>query len=349
MTYKIKIPIQNIYYLLCYAWNKLDEKNVVDVSGIDTTTILDLFSKVIIGGLNHLLKRGLDRGYVSYSEDSRCLRGKIHLSPSLKRNLLIKVQAHCEYDELSHNVLHNQILKATLRMLMYEDTLDKDLKDQLTGLYRKLHENEDIQLTYPVFSRVQLYRNNSFYDFLIKICELIYDNILISEDPGKSKFRDFIQNEKQMAYLFEEFVRNFYKIERPNYNVSREDIYWYATPLDEHSGKYLPKMVTDISIQKNGTKLIIDTKYYKKALSKYYDQEKIHSGHLFQLFAYLKNLSAKGGINKNCSGILLYPTVDRDVNLSYMFDEHKVMIRTINLNKDWKLIHNDLINILEQA
>jgi 5-methylcytosine-specific restriction enzyme subunit McrC len=325
MTTTPKIPIQNIYYLLCYAWNKLDEKDVVDVTGIDTTSILDLFSKVLISGLNHLLKRGLDRGYVSYSEDVRCLKGKIHLSPTIKRNLLLKVQAHCEYDELSHNVLHNQILKATIRLLIYEDTIEKDFKDQLIGLYRKLHEVADIQLTYPVFSRVQLHRNNSFYDFLIKICELIYDNMLISEDSGKSKFRDFLQDERKMAYLFEEFVRNFYRIETPNYKVSREDIFWYATPLDEHSGKYLPKMVTDISIEKNGSKVIIDTKYYKEALAKYYDQEKIHSSHLFQIFGYLKNLEAKGGINISCSGVLLYPTVDRDIELNYMVDEHKVI------------------------
>ena len=31
----MKIPIQNIYYLLCYAWNKLDEKDIVDEDTVD--------------------------------------------------------------------------------------------------------------------------------------------------------------------------------------------------------------------------------------------------------------------------------------------------------------------------
>ena len=160
MTTDIKIPIQNIYYLLCYAWNKLEERDVVNVSGIDNTSILDLFAKVLISGTNHLIKRGLDRGYVLVSEDSKCLKGKIHLSSTLKRNLLIKVQAHCEYDELSHDILHNQILKATLRSLIYEKIIDKDLKDQLVGLYRKLHEIEDIKLTYPcIFGVLRLLKH----------------------------------------------------------------------------------------------------------------------------------------------------------------------------------------------
>jgi 5-methylcytosine-specific restriction enzyme subunit McrC len=235
------------------------------------------------------------------------------------------------------------------RLIEYLQSHEAFGKDRLIGLYRKLHEIDDIQLTYPAFSRVQLHKNNSFYDFLIKICEIIYDNILIAEDPGKSKFRDFIQDERQMAYLFEEFVRNFYKIEVKDCRVSREDIYWDLIPTDDHSASYLPKMVTDISIERNDSKAVIDTKYYKEALTTYYDQEKIHSGHLFQIYAYLKNLEAKGGINKHCSGVLLYPTVDQEIRLNYKKDEHKIMIRTLNLNQYWKDIENDLKDLLDDA
>ena len=345
-----KIPIQNIYYLLCYAWNKLEERDIVDVSGIESTNLYDLFAKVLINGLSHLFKRGLDRGYVVHAEDTRCLSGKISFGPTLKRNLLSKAQIHCEYDELSHNVLHNQLLKATLRLLVFVEAIDTSLKNDLVGLYRRLHGIEDIELTYSKFSRVQLHQNNAFYDFLLKICTLVYDNLLVSEDPGKSKFRDFLQDERKMAYLFEEFVRNFCKIETHNCTVSREDIFWEATPLDDHSAAYLPKMTTDISITRNGSKAVIDTKYYRKALEKHYDQEKIHSTHLYQLHAYLTNLAAKGGVNRNCSGVLLYPTVDRDIQLNYILHgRHKIMIRTLNLNQDWQLIHKDLIEILEMA
>ena len=63
-------PDRNIYYLLCYAWNRLDERDIVDVSGIDTTSLIELFAKVLIGGMGHLLRRGLDQGYISRSEES---------------------------------------------------------------------------------------------------------------------------------------------------------------------------------------------------------------------------------------------------------------------------------------
>jgi 5-methylcytosine-specific restriction enzyme subunit McrC len=169
---------------------------------------------------------------------------------------------------------------------------------------------------------------------------------LVSEEPGKSKFRDFLRDERQMAGLFEEFIRKFYIIEAPYYHVGREDISWNVTALDEISGSYLPKMTTDISIKSNTTKMIIDAKYYKEALAEYYDQEKIHSQNLYQIFAYLKNIEAKNDISGQCTGLLLYPTVSNEVNLNYMMSGHKLMIRTINLNKPWQQIHKSMLEIL---
>jgi 5-methylcytosine-specific restriction enzyme subunit McrC len=79
----MRIPIANIYYLLCYAWNRLREKDIVSVSTTDCKSLLDLFARVLIVGMTHLLKRGLDRGYVHHAEDSRCLRGKLSASETI--------------------------------------------------------------------------------------------------------------------------------------------------------------------------------------------------------------------------------------------------------------------------
>ena len=45
-----------------------------------------------------------------------------------------------------------------------------------------------------------------------RLCELIYRNLLVSEKPGTSKFMDFVQDKRQMAVLFENFVRTFYRV-----------------------------------------------------------------------------------------------------------------------------------------
>jgi len=45
-------------------------------------------------------------------------------------------------------------------------------------------------------------------------------------------------------------------------------------------------MQTDITLEAIDHKLIIDTKYYGKTLSIYYDTEKFHSNNLYQIYSY---------------------------------------------------------------
>jgi 5-methylcytosine-specific restriction enzyme subunit McrC len=51
----VKIPIQNLYYLLCYAWDRLDERDIVAVDAAGVTSLADLFARVLINGSNPLL------------------------------------------------------------------------------------------------------------------------------------------------------------------------------------------------------------------------------------------------------------------------------------------------------
>ena len=84
------IPIQNIYFLLCYAWDMLEEAQVLDVSSEAMGSATDLIIRVLESGAAHLLMRGLDRGYVAEDVDTETPRGKIQLGDTLKRNLLIR-------------------------------------------------------------------------------------------------------------------------------------------------------------------------------------------------------------------------------------------------------------------
>jgi len=338
----MEIPIQNIYYLLCYAWNKLEERDIVDIEGIETTELYDLFAKILIGGTSRLLKMGLDRGYIQQNEELSGVKGKIDFNYSLKRNLFRKAKAQCQFDELSYNVLHNQILKSTLRRISEVDELAPDLKVQLTGLCRKLQEVDDTPLSKSIFSRIQLYRNNSFYEFLLKICELVFDNLLPTEQKGRSKFRDFVRDERQMSSLFEEFVRNFFRIEQNYYRVRRENIQWDISGGDID---LLPMMQTDISLESKDKKIVIDTKYYRDALSEHYDKKRIRQENMWQMYAYLKNLEPVSEINRHCAGILLYPTVTKVLDEHFEIHGHSIDFKTINLNQNWRGIRKDLLAI----
>ncbi len=345
----MKIPILNIYYLLCYAWDKLEEAERIGIGNSDYNNIPELFARVLNNGCNQLFKRGLEHNYVRVSEEYAGIKGKIDFKESLNKNLFRQGRAICEFDEYEVNILTNQLLKATLKRLSKVKGVDKEIKSQLKANYWKFPNVDDIEPELTLFSRVKIHRNNSFYDFLLKICKLIVENTVLDETAGNYHFKDFVRNEKAMAALFESFVRNFYKKEQHEFLVRREDIDWDAEALNGSNKGFLPKMQTDITLESESRKLIIETKYYTEALSVRYDTEKFKSHNLYQLYSYLRNIETKTNHSKNniCEGILLYPVVEYDISESYFIGNHKMSVNTIDLNKPWKEITCNLLELIK--
>jgi 5-methylcytosine-specific restriction enzyme subunit McrC len=341
----VRIPIQNIYYLLCYAWDKLAEGKVVAIESIDSPNFADLFARVLISGTERLAKRGIDRTYVPQFEWISRIRGRVLFQDSIRSRALIGTQLPCEFDELSYDVIHNQIIKATARRLLRAEGVSSLHEEGLARICRMLQEIRDIELTTHAFSRVQLHRNNSFYDFLMKICELVHLNLAVSEQSGRTKFRDFVRDERQMGALFESFVRNFYRKHPPLPTVRREDIKWRWTPDDDLSAKLLPKMQTDICLISDTRKIIIDCKFTPDATRQNFEAEKLREAHLYQIHAYMSNLP-DGPSNESCEMMLLYPQAERPIRASYRAGKRKVSIRTIDLGQTPPGIHNDLLELV---
>lgn len=106
-----------------------------------------------------------------------------------------------------------------------------------------------IKLTAADFKNIKLNKNNQYYGFVLNICQILYENLLLNEEDGRVLFKDFERDDKAMAYLFENFVRNFYKREYPEFRVWSENIHWDTEDADIN---FLLIMKTDISIEKKG-------------------------------------------------------------------------------------------------
>jgi 5-methylcytosine-specific restriction enzyme subunit McrC len=340
------IPIQNIYYLLCYAWNKLDEGENVDVASLESTELADLFARVLKNGIHHLIRRGFDRDYIAFIEETPRIRGRVNFSLSLKRNLIKFGRPACEFDELSYNVLHNQILKTSILNLINTRNISFEVKDELWEISRLLRDVDSIRLSSQAFRRVQLHRNNNFYKFLLNICELVFENLLVDESTGQNRFRDFTRDEGKMRTLFEEFVRNFYRIRQSDFDIKSNKLYWNVKPPDSISQKYIPEMHTDICLISATRQIIIDCKFSKNVFKAYRGKESVSPAHLYQIYAYLRHAKQQKDW-KNLEGILLYPVVNQTVNLSFNLDGFPFQIRTIDLNQNWENIELDLLNVLK--
>ncbi len=346
----MSIPIENIYYLLCYAWDKLAERDLVSVESIPSTNLVNLFARVLINGTRMLLKRGLDRGYEHQEEWTSRLRGRIGFAEVACGRTHLSGKLPCRFDEMTHNVLHNRILKSTIALLINTDSIDRENADTLSGLLRHLPDIEPIKLNGRIFSEVRLNRNNRFYAFLMCICEIVYRNLLISEKTGKHIFREFVRDEDQMPHVFEAFVRNFYRIHATDKykKIGREQIYWQLKPLKKGSISWLPKMETDVTLTSNNRKVIVECKYTADIFQHHFDSESFHSKHMYQVFSYVRNLPQTIlDEYKDVSVFLLYPTLTEDH--SHWFEDPSgchVGIHTINLARPWPQIHDDLLALV---
>jgi 5-methylcytosine-specific restriction enzyme subunit McrC len=78
----------------------------------------------------------------------------------------------------------------------------------------------------------------------------------------------------------------------------------------------------------------------------YYEKEKLHSANLYQLFSYLLNQQSSDPKTINATGILIYPTISEEYNLTFKYLNHHIYVKTIDLNQDWKKIAERLKHII---
>jgi 5-methylcytosine-specific restriction enzyme subunit McrC len=297
--------------------------------------------------VKHLARRGLEQGYQEFEDSLPSVRGRVDLIGSARRLQLVHGRATCVFDELTANTTANRIVKSTLRYLCGIPTLDPSLREDLLRLRRGLQGVDDVPLVPAVFRTVQLHANNRFYRFLLNVCEFIRGAWLVDEIDGSHKFRDFLRDERRMARVFQDFVFNFYRLERPELRPRVERIFWRAESDSDPTLALLPIMETDITLRLPNENLIIDTKYYTETLATRVDAAKLHSQNLYQLFAYLMNAHHES--NRATAGMLLYPVVDRQLRESYRVHGHQIRVCTVDLAQPWQAIRNELLGLLQVA
>ncbi|MQA91859.1 MAG: hypothetical protein GEU90_16830 [Gemmatimonas sp.] len=250
------------------------------------------------------------------------------------------------FDELRYDVLHNRILKATLRLLLHLK-LEEEIRARIRRLHVKLDAVSDVQIAARDFRLVQLHRQNRAYDFALRVCRLIHENLMIEPGGGRAAFHDFRENDRAMARLFEDFVLRFYRREQDRFRVSRPHIQWHDAQGTELDLEHLPVMRTDVVLEAPARCIILDTKYYREALKGRFQQKKVDSGHLYQILAYVENREANAGGTPNHEGMLLYPVVQEPFAFEYRLSGHRVSVQSINLDQPWSAIHADLLRLIE--
>ena len=197
------IPVQNIYYMLSYAFQALQAQNYKDLATVKFHNTAELCAAILDKGISVQLKRGLGRDYLPKSESLSTLQGKLNISESIKTQTLLKKQMNCTYDEFSTNTQFNQIIKSTL-LLLLKANITNTRKKSLRNLLLFFSDVSEIDLRFVNWSQ-HYNRSNQSYQMLIGICYLIYNGLLQTQTDGTTKIMDFF-DEQRMCHLYEKFL-----------------------------------------------------------------------------------------------------------------------------------------------
>ena len=336
------IRIQNIYYMLAYAFQVLNEQGYRSIATEEFDNVAELCAAILLKGCAMQIKRGLGKEYISQTETLSTLRGRVDMAHSIKSLSLQRKKLVCVYDELSINTQMNRIIKSTLLLLLRAD-IAKARKKEIRKLLVYFCDVDEIDL-HAVNWKMQYNRNNQTYRMLISVCYLVVKGLLQSQTDGSTRLMDFL-DEQRMSRLYEKFILEYYRKEHPELRAEASQIPW---ALDDDVSDMLPVMQSDITLKKGGDTLIIDAKYYTHTTQTQYDAHTLHSGNLYQIFTYVKNAEA-GLIDHphRVSGMLLYAQTDEVIqpDQTYRMSGNKVTVRTLDLNRSFDVIASTLDQI----
>lgn len=329
------IPIANVYYMLAYAFEFIGDDNLRRSEIEEFENQQDMVAALLEAGISRLLKRGLHKEYVPRAESLPTLRGKIDMRGTISNAMAQRKTISCEFDELTEDNAFNRILKVTARMLIASQYVQGKIRD---GLKMEMLYFSDVRLVEPGSIRwdsLRFGRTNSNYRFLLSLCQLVIEGMLMRDSSGKDTLAPEI-SEEQMHRVYELFLLRYFQKEYPSLKPAAPHIPW---AVDDGYTTMLPAMKTDITLRGDGRALIIDAKYYGETLQHQarYDSASIHSGNLYQIFTYTKNMAAAQPAD-DISGMLLYARTGASLQPDdrFLMDGNTIYVRTLDLSVRFK-------------
>lgn len=339
--------VKNIYYMLCYSFygEQLNEKDEAELGSEAFDNIYNLFSLLLCLILKKQVKKGLHREYVSTTDEIGTIKGRININQTINNNSLVKKRITCDFDEYNENCLLNKVIKTTLFYLIKSNKIGSQTKDALKKLLNYFSKVDLIEIKSIKWDQIKFNRNNMSYKYVVDLCKLILNGLIVTDKSGKNKFKEFL-DDTRISAIYESFIKAYYRKHYPEFNACSKKLYLTNKPLTS----FIPMMKTDITLEYEDRMLIIDAKFYNKILRENYVNPRcktVSSNNLYQILTYVDNQDPMK--NGNVYGMLLYAqTIDEpSISLSDVLNQHKIMVKTLNMNEDWSDIKYRLNLIAE--
>ncbi len=284
-----KVPIQNVFGMLEYAYNLKSFEILPGVAGADS--IDDLFEKLASILAKRVLDRarkGLHRDYIEYQEQSRYLRGRLMFAESLRRSMKGTVGLSCEFEEHTADLEDNQILAWTLYRISRFQFRRREVQLQVERACRTLMSEVDLCAFDSRSCLKRFYhRLNSDYRPMHALCHFFLEQCGPREGGDSKEFLPFLLN---MPALFELFVARWLKAHLPpQYRLESQ---FKADVHEKESLSFRIDLVLRDALT-DEVLAVMDTKYTRSRVPK--------ESEIQQIVAYAARM-------RTSRGVLIYPS-----------------------------------------
>ena len=356
------IPVANLYYLLCYAWDILPPRGTAPVAAEadDPAAALGLLTHLLSHGLQTRGRRGAPATFVFVETVGSHPHGQLQPGrlARLPRAAALGHLPSRHQETTLDTPLHRLAATALRRALTATPALPLVQRRAARGALAPLSAVPSVPAPGPAdFTDAlrTLPPADTTAHLLLRAAELLLLNLLptpqLPDFPTTSitrRFHDFRADEVQMGRVFEAFVRNFLRREQRAAAVSSDVLRWRgATATAPAALPLLPVMRTDTTLTTPARRLVIDTKFYARPLAgSRFDGARLLAPHLYQLLAYLRNQPAAPG--QRVEGMLLYAAsaASGALALDYQLEGFRVQVRTLDLSQPWLQIRQALLELV---
>jgi 5-methylcytosine-specific restriction enzyme subunit McrC len=266
----------------------------------DDHSLFDLIIILLVEETQKLIRHGLLSSYKEHEELLPMMRGRLLSDKQLLERFGVLDRLHCRFDELTTNNPENQLLAKAL-MSSVSLVSNALLRTRVQSCLGDLLVNcSQLDEAVQELKAIHYDRLNQHYRIAHELCWLVLSQSGIKDlfDNGSTKCFSFLIN---MPKLFEEFAEAVIRILFQGYGYRVKSQSQSSTVIrDANTGEVYANVIPDLQLfLPNGIGYCIDAKY------KLYDQKKISSADIYQLFLY-SFAYAKESSNRR--SIFLFPS-----------------------------------------
>ena len=337
---------------------KAQSVNVED----DPDELPNLVAELLTHAVERRMRRNLSYGYQHRQDDLNRVRGRIDLLRTERRQLLQRGRVACSFEDLTVDTPRNRFVKSALNLLNRIVSKD-DLAHRCRNLAASMERagvtgdptsNERRRPRTPLSRLGQLGANDRE---MLAAAHLAFDLKLPTEEVGASLLPT-PDREHEIWRLYERAVGGFYRavLSHQGWKVRQGLWYdWQVQAKSEGIDAVLPKMQTDIVLERSlrndpyaSQRIVIDTKFTSILDPGHHRNQTLHSGHIYQMYAYLRSQECEADpASLDSSGVLLHPAVDEYVDEYALIQKHKIRFATVNLAADSRTIRQQLLRAVD--